>query len=138
MALYCWNCGQDLADVPVPISRHAHCKQCFEALRCCRMCRHFRPGDHVQSCDHERAEPPLEKERANFCDFFRPSPRAFDASRRDEGDAAKARLAALFGESGGADDPDRQDEEGGGADKPLKADDPNADALRKLNDLFDD
>lgn len=95
--LRCWNCGATLDDVPRPIGRHEHCKVCFEALRCCRLCRHFRLDINPQ-CDEDRADPPVNKENANFCDWFRPTTGVFQSSRTQKSDAAKDQLSGLFGE----------------------------------------
>ena len=92
----CWNCGVSLRGVPRPISRHANCPKCFEDLHCCRLCRSFAPGV-AGHCEDERADPPVHKETANFCDFFRPAAQAYRATRGERRDAAKARLDALFG-----------------------------------------
>lgn len=100
--LLCWNCGTSLDEVPRPISRHEHCKVCFEALHCCRLCRHFRVDINPQ-CDEDRADPPVNKENANFCDWFRPASGVFQSSRTQKSDAAKDRLGSLFGEDGDED-----------------------------------
>ena len=123
--LVCWNCGESLADQPMPISRHDQCPACFEVLHCCRMCRFYSPGKTID-CEEERANPPVEKASANFCDFFRPANR-FDSVRSGRGEQARDQLDSLFGatDPGGA-----IDEQPEGA--------PNNDALRKLDDLFDD
>jgi len=42
-----------------------------------------------------------DKQRANFCDWFRPSERAFDADLAAESQHAAAKLNALFGDSKG-------------------------------------
>ena len=94
--LNCWNCGKALADVPLPISRHSHCASCFEVLRCCRMCQHYRDLDHTK-CAEDRADPPVIKENANFCEFFRPDRNAFNPNITQASGAAKSRLDALFG-----------------------------------------
>ena len=96
--LNCWNCGKTLADVPLPISRHAHCTSCFEVLRCCRMCQHYRDLDHTK-CAEDRADPPVIKENANFCEFFRPDRNAFNPNITQASGAAKSRLDALFGDA---------------------------------------
>ena len=96
--LNCWNCGKALADVPLPISRHAHCASCFEVLRCCRMCQHYRDLDHTK-CAEDRADPPVIKENANFCEFFRPDRNAFNPNNTQASGAAKSRLDALFGDA---------------------------------------
>ncbi len=132
--LKCWNCGASLDGVVTgepsrPISRHTNCQKCFEVLHCCRMCRWYAPG-RPQDCDHDRAEPPVEKESANFCEYFSPSRTAFDREEASGKNAAQSKAAALFGdveETEDSDDPD--------SDKPAdKADD----ARSKLDDLFDD
>ena len=100
--LKCWNCGESLAEVLRPIGRHEHCKQCFEALHCCRLCRLYR-ADATGQCDEERADPPVTKENANFCEWFRPDSTAFVGSRVDKSDAAKDGLGALFSDDAAAD-----------------------------------
>lgn len=88
------------------------------------MCRHFEPEKRPY-CDHDRAEPPVEKESANFCDYFKPVNRFFaeDASRSDK---ARSELGELFGDEAGSDQLDDLGEADAG------------DPLNKLNDLFDD
>ena len=126
--LLCWNCGTSLAALPLPISRHAHCEKCFEVLHCCRMCRHYEP-DRRPYCDHERAEPPVEKETANFCEFFRPVNR-YEKSSAAGSDKARNDFAALFGDEREAGS--RTDDFTG--DTARDPDDP----LSRLGDLFDD
>jgi hypothetical protein len=99
--LACWNCGASLASVPLPISRHQYCDGCGEPLHCCRQCRHFDPRAATQ-CAMEPADPPTNKESANFCDWFEPAlsaGAAGAAGTRDKQAEAKAKLDALFGGS---------------------------------------
>lgn len=123
--LTCWNCGASLAALPRPITRHMNCPACFEDLHCCRQCRHYQ-ANSTFPCAEDRAEPPVHKEGANFCDYFRPTSDAYRAGRADVREAAKARLDALFAASE-VDDAD-----------PVDADQPSADddARRKLEELF--
>ncbi len=96
--LLCWHCQRDLSDEPRPISRQAVCQGCFEPIRCCYMCRAFDVG-HRAKCHEDRADPPLEKTNANFCDFFRPGqPVQRVPQNRDQSDASAA-LSALFDEA---------------------------------------
>ena len=129
--LTCWNCGESLAELPRPITRHMNCPACFEDLHCCRMCRHF-TANATAPCDDERAEPPVNKEGANFCDYFRPAPHSYQAGRRERKSQAKSHLDALFGR---ADTPDDGD-----ADSAATALDPAGaaaeEARRKLDTLF--
>ncbi len=92
----CWNCGCTLEEIPRPISRHANCPECFEDLHCCRLCIHFTPRLTGQ-CDDDRADPPVHKESANFCDFFRPLSGAYEDVRGSRRDVARQQLDALFG-----------------------------------------
>ena len=134
--LQCWNCGTSLEDVPRPISRHEHCKACFEALHCCRLCRHFRLDINPQ-CDEDRADPPVNKENANFCDWFRPASDVFQSSRTQKSDAAKDQLSVLFGEDSdeeSTEDAAVSDTAGDTAEKPSKEDAAKA----KLDSLFTD
>ncbi len=128
MSLLCWNCGENLDDIPRPISRHASCPQCFNELHCCRMCRHYDPKRTMQ-CFEDRADPPLQKENANFCDFYAPKSDAFETSTKTRSSSAKAELDALFG----GDDGDDDAEEGVSERAPDSAEDI---ARKKLDDLF--
>ena len=132
--LRCWNCGAGLDDVPRPISRHEQCPQCFEALHCCRFCRHYRP-DVTGSCDEDRADPPVIKENANFCDWFRPDAGAYSGDRTNRADTAKDKLQALFGDDQGDAD---EAEPSADAEDPAAAPAPSkeAEARARLDDLF--
>ena len=95
-ALLCWNCGAGLAEVPLPLSRHANCPACYAHLHCCNLCQHFDPKRPAQ-CTEDRAEPPNNKETANFCEWF--APRSTNASATHgaaAADSARAKLDALF------------------------------------------
>jgi hypothetical protein len=122
-SLVCWNCGKPLTDIPLPISRHANCAACFEVFHCCRMCIHYDPLKQGQ-CRHDRADPPVNKETANFCDYYKPSRHAFSPDRSNRSDSAKSKLASLFGEADG------EEEEN---NLPVKDD-----VRSKLDDLFND
>jgi len=51
-----------------------------------------------RKCREDGAEDVTEKDRPNFCDWFKPSDSAFDPNRKGEEAAAKDALAALFGD----------------------------------------
>ncbi len=93
--LVCWKCGADLAEVPKPLSRQSECLRCRSPLYVCRMCRHFDPAA-PRRCREDRAEPPADKEHANFCDWFEARTHAFGAETAQD-PAARDRLEALFG-----------------------------------------
>ena len=93
--LVCWKCGASLPDIPRPLSRYQPCRKCGADLYVCRMCTHHDPR-WQNACREERAEPPLNKETANFCDWFSPRAEAFQGGD-DKAQAARGALEALFG-----------------------------------------
>ena len=68
----CWHCGRGLT--AAEYGRETHCPGCTKPTRVCRNCRHFAPG-RPNDCVEPMAEAILEKERANFCEFFEPTDR---------------------------------------------------------------
>ena len=102
MNLQCWKCGNRLKDVILPLSRYEECSVCKADQHVCMMCREYDPSI-ADACREERAEFVLDKDKANFCDYFKPRPNAYrkpdDAAAR----AARAKLAELFGETPPAD-----------------------------------
>ena len=95
--LACYRCGAALAELSLPLSRHDRCPACSADLHVCRMCAFF--DRHVpRQCREDGAEDVTEKERPNFCDWYKPSDAAFDPARKADADAAQDALAALFGD----------------------------------------
>ena len=96
-SIACYRCGESLAAFSLPLSRQDQCPACSADLHVCKMCVHF--DRHVpRQCREDGAEDVTEKERTNFCDWFKPSETAFDPARKSEADAAQDALAALFGD----------------------------------------
>jgi hypothetical protein len=94
--LACFRCGASLSALSLPLSRRDQCPECTADLHVCKMCIFF-DASVPRKCREDGAEDVSEKERPNFCDWFKPSDRAFDPNRKSEEDAAKDALAALFG-----------------------------------------
>jgi hypothetical protein len=59
------------------------------------MCVYYDPRVPRQ-CREDGADDVTDKDRLNFCDWFKPSDSAFDAERKGEEDQARAALDALF------------------------------------------
>ena len=96
-SIACYRCGESLAALSLPLSRQDQCPACSADLHVCKMCVHF--DRHVpRQCREDGAEDVTEKERTNFCDWFKPSETAFDPARKAEADAAQDALSALFGD----------------------------------------
>lgn len=109
--LTCWNCGESLTEVPLPISRHENCPQCFTELHCCRLCRFYDPGIPDQ-CEEDRADPPVNKEVGNFCEWFQPQMESFQSTRTQKKAASLNKLDSLFGEPNAETDTERSEEPG--------------------------
>lgn len=95
--LRCFRCGASLSALTPPISRQDECPECSVYLHVCRMCSFFDPAVPEQ-CREDDAEEVTEKERLNFCEWFKPCAKAFDAGRAAEATQSRTELAALFGE----------------------------------------
>jgi hypothetical protein len=94
--LMCWKCGGALAELPLPLARLADCPACHAELHVCRQCRFYDPRVEGR-CREERAEEVREKERANFCDWFKPRADAYCPPDAARAAAARAGADALFG-----------------------------------------
>ena len=94
--LVCWKCGAPLKGVPMPLSRLSECLICHAELHVCRMCGFYDPRK-AESCAEERADPPQDKQRANFCEYFQPRTNAFQPKDHSHVDKAKEELERLFG-----------------------------------------
>lgn len=95
--LACYRCGASLEALSLPLSRRDQCPGCGADLHVCKMCVNYDPRVPRQ-CREDGAEDVTDKEKSNFCDWFEPSAAAFDPARKSEADAARAALAALFGD----------------------------------------
>lgn len=97
--LNCWKCGAALDELPMPLGRRDECPACRADLHVCRMCE-FYDTSVAKSCREPIAEEVNDKERSNFCDYFRARPEAHDSAAAAAGDVARAELEAIFGVEG--------------------------------------
>jgi hypothetical protein len=95
VSLVCWKCGASLAELPRPLERLAECPQCRAYQHVCRLCQFYDPRLSGK-CREDRAEEVLDKERPNFCDWFKAKPQAYRAPGAAN-PVAKSDLGALFG-----------------------------------------
>ncbi|MBW1804790.1 MAG: hypothetical protein JRJ06_00175 [Deltaproteobacteria bacterium] len=89
----CVFCKKD-PQIKGSVGRQDVCPNCHKDLRCCKQCK-FYDRSAYNECKEVTAERIIDKERANFCDFFVPrgSNRGGNFNRTQE---AKAALEALF------------------------------------------
>jgi hypothetical protein len=93
--IHCYRCGESLAALSLPLSRRDQCPACSADLHVCKMCAHF-DRNVPRQCREDGAEDVTEKERPNFCDWFKPSDSAYDPARQEAAAAAEEALANLF------------------------------------------
>ena len=65
----CGSCGQKLDIVGNQVGRRDTCPGCDAELHACLHCRHF-DLTVAKQCKEPFAEVPMDKEGANFCEFF--------------------------------------------------------------------
>lgn len=94
--LHCWRCGASLAELTPPIERRDECPACRAQLYVCKFCE-FYDTRVAKQCREPVADEVKDKERANFCGYFKPNPRAYVPVDSSGADKARTQLDALFG-----------------------------------------
>lgn len=92
-SLYCYYCKKSIPILGAfKIARTEDCPYCTRALHCCRMCK-FYDARVYNECRESNADRVVDKEKANFCDYFVPQ-----MGQRDETsvDSLKAAADSLF------------------------------------------
>jgi hypothetical protein len=90
----CFRCGKEIALESKP-GRKDVCPSCCADLSCCRNCGFYDPGAYNQ-CREPQAERVLEKDRSNFCDYFRFRDSPAAGSPKESRGSARDKLQALF------------------------------------------
>lgn len=92
----CHSCSKEL-ELEDPVGRSARCAACGSELRCCLNCR-FHDTSSYNDCSEPQAERVLEKDRANFCDYFSPAAiaAAAAAAQAPAGNDKLSELEKLF------------------------------------------
>lgn len=94
--LICWKCGAPLAALSLPLRRLDECPACRAELHVCKLCVEY-DTSVAKHCREPTAEEERNKESANFCDHFKPRPKAWSAVGKSAAEQAAAELAKLFG-----------------------------------------
>jgi hypothetical protein len=90
----CHQCGAQVR-VDEPLARDAECGSCGGDLRCCLNCRHY--DTHFNnSCRETEAEPVVDKNRRNFCEFFSFTREPFVKAGSGREAEARKKLEGLF------------------------------------------
>ena len=104
--MICWKCKKEIS-IEKPV-RGDECPLCHADLHVCRACDFYESGAH-NDCRESSAEYVTDKERSNFCDYFRvknalrqaQGPQAgqgTQAGQEDKATAARNAFNALFGD----------------------------------------
>lgn len=99
MSFVCWKCGASLAELSLPLQRLDECRKCHAELHVCKLCEWYDVAV-AKHCREPIAEEVRDKERANYCDYFKARMDAYSDAGLTAAARAKADLDALFG--GGA------------------------------------
>ena len=65
----CYSC-RDTLERDLKVFRSTTCSSCGKDLKVCKNCTFYSPGLHLD-CRETIDEPVTDKEKANFCSFFR-------------------------------------------------------------------
>lgn len=90
----CYKCQNKLE--ASDFGRQDTCRQCGVDTRCCHNCLHY-DRHAYNECRESSADRVVDKEKANFCDYFKPSQNQTNTPPQTDPVAqAKAKLDALF------------------------------------------
>jgi len=92
--MYCFHCGRQI-EVRERVGFRDSCPGCDRAQHACRNCEFYDPTYHNQ-CRETQAERVVDKERANFCEYFAPSARRAGAQGPSAKAATASKLEDLF------------------------------------------
>jgi hypothetical protein len=90
----CHRCGRT-REAAGPVGRTEACDGCGADLHVCRNCEFYDPAAYNE-CRESRAERVLEKDRSNFCDWFRGRAGTHPKGKDDRQEAARKGLDDLF------------------------------------------
>lgn len=107
--LHCYHCGTSLERLPLPLGRRDECPECERSLHVCRMCVYYDPHESTKQCTEDDAEEVKDKKAANFCEYFKPDPSAFEPSGYDAEQQAARELDSLFGDESSSETPSASD-----------------------------
>lgn len=92
--LMCWKCGQNIDSEF--IGRSDECPICKTDLHSCKNCKFYAPNEHFE-CHETVDERVSDKERRNFCPYFKVQISFSGGQAQQKAEMAKNAFAALFG-----------------------------------------
>jgi len=91
----CFSCGKELDILPEAIGRGSSCDHCGADIRVCYNCKHYDQKSYNE-CAEPQAERVVDKDRANFCDYYSFAGAQTDEARKQEKADALKKLDDLF------------------------------------------
>ncbi|MDA3955558.1 hypothetical protein [Oceanispirochaeta sp.] len=88
----CYFCGKESTE---KVYRNSLCSECGKELKICYNCIHFDKASANQ-CREPQAEKVVEKDRANFCDYFSASGQSHVHSSNQKLEDAKKKIEDFF------------------------------------------
>jgi len=96
MPYYCFKCQNEVQiSSATQVGRREQCPACRVDLHVCKNCRHYDPAAYNE-CREVQAERVLDKENANFCDYFVYRQGRGVLKAGGDKQQVKAKLEALF------------------------------------------
>lgn len=92
MSTFCFSCNKELS-ILGQVGRREECPHCRADVHVCKNCEFYDPKVYNE-CRETAADVVREKDRANFCDYFKF--RQGGASPEDKKAALRAAAEALF------------------------------------------
>lgn len=92
--LMCWKCGKDTSQIEV--FRSTVCPFCGAFLHVCKACEFYEPGLHYDCRESEIQDRVNDKEKSNFCEYFRVSKKTSSEKEKKSKNSLDA-FNALFG-----------------------------------------
>ena len=90
--MICWKCRKEIS-IEKPV-RGDECPLCHADLHVCKACEFYESGAH-NDCRESSAEFVSDKERGNFCDYFRVN-KKITIGNSSKADEARNAFNALF------------------------------------------
>jgi hypothetical protein len=93
----CFHCGRKIEFIE-RVAFREQCRGCGRSLHVCLNCNFYDPALNNQ-CRETQAEHVVDKDRANFCEYFLPRQKT-EPQRLSTVNDARAKLDALFKKKG--------------------------------------
>lgn len=95
---YCYACGYQFPD-EMNVYRSTECPSCKRDVKVCLNCKFYSRGSNMD-CREHISEPVIDKDKANFCDYFKlggSSSGGGSSNKVDKADKARSEFNSLFG-----------------------------------------